>query len=200
MRRRRTLIQPLERQTLLPPLRSEHRVVSSTKLWREFPSGTAAHRQLRVSFLHFLIKPSCLHTHLAGTPQRASITPPPTSTPGQQFELAKGDDTESTNVVDNAAGTAGPEQQINAADYDPSLDRREDERRRFGIENGNAPVPDVMDVDADEDEEGEETEEEDQDLDDMFAVALDECEAKPKKKKANGKPKKAKPRPNSGAV
>lgn len=50
--------------------------------------------------------------------------------------------------------------QISAADYDPSLDRREDEQRRV-----NAPV-----VVSDE----EEYEEEEEDIDDMFAVATSE--------------------------
>jgi len=73
--------------------------------------------------------------------------------------LAKNGDDDSQTRVEN-----GPEQ-VSAADYDPSLDRREDEHKRFG-DNAIA-------VDGGDEEEVEEVEEEEDaedDLDDMFAV------------------------------
>jgi len=60
---------------------------------------------------------------------------------------------------------ADNQDQILAADYDPSLDRREDEQKRIG----NA-VASLDPRTNDEVEEVEEVEEE-EDLDDMFAVA-----------------------------
>jgi serine/threonine-protein kinase PRP4 len=55
----------------------------------------------------------------------------------------------------------GAPDQISAADYDPSLDRREDEQRRVLKDE-------PMNVETIEEEE----EEEEDDVDDMFAVAL----------------------------
>ncbi|CAK5263954.1 unnamed protein product [Mycena citricolor] len=85
-----------------------------------------------------------------------------------QFTLAKADETAELAVA--------PEDQVNAADYDPSLDRREDEFRRV-----NAPAVEVVE----EEMEYEEDEDEDEDLDDMFSLDTD----KPKKKKKVGKKK-----------
>ena len=62
-----------------------------------------------------------------------------------------------------------------AADYDPSLDRREDERKRFGDQ---AQI--IHRVEDDEEEDIEEEE----DLDDMFSVAFSD---KPKVKKVKKK-------------
>ncbi len=81
-----------------------------------------------------------------------------------------------------------------AADYDPSLDRREDEQKR--IQNG-APVITTMKVDVDERKSSDDVEEvedeedgdEEDDLDDMFAIAMGDGDAgsddtkKPKKRK-----------------
>jgi serine/threonine-protein kinase PRP4 len=117
--------------------------------------------------------------------------------PEGAFELAKGADDEASKRDNDEQskgenGQGGEKEQVNAADYDPSLDRREDEKKRFGIENPRTNGVEVMDVDAqEEDEEEEVTDEEDNDVDDMFAVVLDDA-AKPKKKtkrvkKANGK-------------
>jgi len=72
------------------------------------------------------------------------------------FALAKNGDEESQAQVENA------HEQVSAADYDPSLDRREDEHKRFGDN------PTVVDEEEEEEEEEEEAEDE---LDDMFAVA-----------------------------
>ncbi|KAH6899170.1 CMGC/DYRK/PRP4 protein kinase [Coprinopsis sp. MPI-PUGE-AT-0042] len=116
--------------------------------------------------------------------QQRSVSPPPQSALDEPeaafFELAKGQEDE----VPKENGRVQEKEQVNAADYDPSLDRREDEKRRFGIENpttgdANGKAVEVMDVDAEEEEE-EVTDEEQDDVDDMFAVVLDD--AKPKKK------------------
>ncbi|KAF9032940.1 kinase-like domain-containing protein [Panaeolus papilionaceus] len=68
--------------------------------------------------------------------------------------------------------------EVDHADYDPSLDRREDEKRRLG---GDPLKQDVIQVD---DEEDDEEEDEDEDLDDMFAVVMSDKPAKKKKTKA----------------
>ena len=81
------------------------------------------------------------------------------------FSLAKESDQEPDA---KAQEQGGDRDQISAADYDPSLDRREDEQRRVraGVDD---PEQDVEMVEE-EVEEVEEVEEED-DVDDMFAVA-----------------------------
>ncbi|KAG1893172.1 uncharacterized protein F5891DRAFT_1196803 [Suillus fuscotomentosus] len=84
------------------------------------------------------------------------------------FELAKDEDDEDVR----AKMQDGAPDQISAADYDPSLDRREDEQRRVLKDE-------PMDVETIEEE--EEDEEED-DVDDMFTAAI--TEKKRKKKKA----------------
>lgn len=98
--------------------------------------------------------------------ESASASPTP-----REFTLAKENDS-----TDQSAEPAGDEQVL-AADYDPSLDRREDERKRFGVED--KPQDIEMIDDDDEEEEIEVEEEEGDDIDDMFAVALAD---KPKKK------------------
>lgn len=76
---------------------------------------------------------------------------------------------------------------MKAADYDPSLDRREDERRRFGVDELPAKAAQAkeepMMVDDGEEEEVEVTDDEGEDVDDMFALAMGDAEEKPKKKK-----------------
>ncbi|KAF5318036.1 hypothetical protein D9619_012101 [Psilocybe cf. subviscida] len=97
--------------------------------------------------------------------ESASASPTP-----RDFTLAK-----ENGSSDQPAESAGDEQVL-AADYDPSLDRREDERKRFGVKD---KPNDIQMIDDDEDEEIEVEEEEGDDIDDMFAVALAD---KPKKK------------------
>jgi len=72
------------------------------------------------------------------------------------FELAKDNEQEDAQVKVQAQN--GNAHQISAADYDPSLDRREDEQRRVYKDE-------PMDVETIEEEE-----EEEDDVDDMFAV------------------------------
>ena len=70
------------------------------------------------------------------------------------FALTKEDERESP------AGQTEGQEQISAADYDPSLDRREDEERRVrGIRQEDEEMEEVEEVDEDDD-----------DLDDMFAI------------------------------
>ncbi|KAA1475862.1 kinase-like protein [Dentipellis sp. KUC8613] len=98
----------------------------------------------------------------------ASASPTPAD-----FDLAKQAEEEETQVEAQAeARRDGEHEQISAADYDPSLDRREDEERRV---RGAEPAQDVEMI--------EEEEEEEEDLDDMFAVASTEKKKVKKVKK-----------------
>ena len=83
------------------------------------------------------------------------------------FSLAKEEDEQANGQVE-----AGGEQ-ISAADYDPSLDRREDEQKRFNL-NGEIRDLDVEMIEVDE--------EEDDDVDDMFALLPSEKKKKKVKK------------------
>lgn len=83
------------------------------------------------------------------------------------FSLAKDGDSQDAQVKNQD----GNGEQVSAADYDPSLDRREDEKK---LAMGNGHHPEANDVEIVEEEVEEE---EDDDVDDMFAVD------KPEKKK-----------------
>jgi serine/threonine-protein kinase PRP4 len=97
-----------------------------------------------------------------------------TASPGPaDFLLAKDDEQEDAQVKRHAAN-AGAEQ-VSAADYDPSLDRREDEQKRFG--NGKGDEGDVGAINVDDEEEEED------DVDDMFAVAASDVKKTKKVKK-----------------
>lgn len=68
----------------------------------------------------------------------------------------------------------GAGEQVSAADYDPSLDRREDEHKRvWGTKDQHADVEMI-----------EEEEEEEEDVDDMFAVATSDKKVKKVKRVA----------------
>ncbi|TFK24621.1 kinase-like protein [Coprinopsis marcescibilis] len=170
------------------------------------PSGVVNDALARVS----LLGDQDASVASAVTPQRVSASPPPDSAAHPDhtfgFELAKNGDNDSDKNrlianTDAPSGVAVTGEQISAADYDPSLDRREDERRRFGVENGKAwPSADITDVDMEngcEDDEVDDTEEQtdEEDLDDMFAVVFDDEKPKSKKKtKANRKANRSKNR------
>jgi serine/threonine-protein kinase PRP4 len=90
-----------------------------------------------------------------------------------------------SNVVSTSV-TVEPQDQVSAADYDPSMDRREDDARQArhavaALADGTGEIlnqPEVtMDGDTGKAEDG--VEEDDDEVDDMFAVDVD----KPKKKK-----------------
>ena len=104
---------------------------------------------------------------LAGAVSRDSASASPT--PGGIFSLAKGDEEERAQVDTQEDEGAG--EQVSAADYDPSLDRREDEHKR--VWGGNAKE-EPADVEMIEDEE----EVEEDDVDDMFAVTTTEKKVK----------------------
>ncbi|KAG9008605.1 U4/U6 small nuclear ribonucleoprotein prp4 [Tulasnella sp. JGI-2019a] len=113
------------------------------------------------------------------TPESGMVTPEQTSEPPQDFSLTK----DHRSGEDNNEQTSKPlvqqdSEQISAADYDPSQDRREEEMRR--VKAIDARDDHTMDIDggAGEDDE-EEVEEEEDDVDDMFAIIED----KPKQKK-----------------
>ncbi|KAJ7061471.1 kinase-like domain-containing protein [Mycena amicta] len=116
------------------------------------------------------------------TPAKApSRSPSPVQEQEQedQFTLAKPDSpgraTAATTLsASPSESQPGQEAQVNAADYDPSLDRREDEYRRV-----QAHGPEIV-------EEVEEEEEEEEDIDDMFSFAPS---SKPKKKVVKKKTK-----------
>lgn len=91
-----------------------------------------------------------------------------TSPSPADFALAKDDEQEDVQATIQAENTGG--EQVSAADYDPSLDRREDEQRRV-----RDPVPAIETIE-------EEVEEED-DVDDMFAVATSDVKKVRKVKK-----------------
>lgn len=83
--------------------------------------------------------------------------------------MAKGDDEERARADVQVQDGAG--EQVSAADYDPSLDRREDEHKR--VWGGAKEEP--KDVEMIEEEEEVE---DDDDVDDMFAVATSEKKVK----------------------
>jgi serine/threonine-protein kinase PRP4 len=83
--------------------------------------------------------------------KRESLSPSPAQA---EFSLAKGGEEEDAQVKVQAENSGA--EQVSAADYDPSLDRREDEQKRV-----RDPAPQVEVVE----------EEEEDDVDDMFAAA-----------------------------
>ncbi|KAF6741573.1 CMGC/DYRK/PRP4 protein kinase [Ephemerocybe angulata] len=102
---------------------------------------------------------------------------------GGTFALAKEDD---DGIKANESAEVRKGEQVKAADYDPSLDRREDEKKRFHPDEAM-----VVD-DAGEEEEVEVTDDEgeEEDVDDMFALAMGDEEEEGKKEKKVGKKKK----------
>lgn len=110
------------------------------------------------------------------------------------FDLSKGGQEKATPVaatpslssVVPVSITVEPQDQVSAADYDPSMDRREDDARQArhaaaALADGTGEVlnrPKVSMEDGDTGEVAEEFEDDD-DVDDMFAIDMD----KPKKKK-----------------
>ncbi|KAJ7237736.1 kinase-like protein [Mycena haematopus] len=106
----------------------------------------------------------------------------------EQFTLAKPDSPGKASTGEKAQSRLENQEddgqaQVNAADYDPSLDRREDEFRR--VQGAVQPAPALPSAE-------EEEEEEEEDVDDMFAFAG------PKTKKKTGK-KKTKPKAKAPA-
>ena len=88
----------------------------------------------------------------------------------QGFTLAKED-------VNSGAEHGG--EQVSAVDYDPSLDCREDQQKRFGIDQK------VETIDDDDNEIRVIEEEEEEDVDDMFAISISISKKKVKKAKVS---------------
>ncbi|KAG6827312.1 hypothetical protein H0H92_012360 [Tricholoma furcatifolium] len=128
------------------------------------PSSNVSDAVTRAPSISGTPGPSALN--LSSKRESMSASPAP-----QDFALAKDGEEEGVPATEHAGA-----EQISAADYDPSLDRREDEQRRIG-----EPAPEVQAMNVDEDEEDEEVEEE-EDLDDMFAVATTTKKVKKVKK------------------
>jgi serine/threonine-protein kinase PRP4 len=98
------------------------------------------------------------------------VSAPESPTSGD-FELAKDDEEGDAQVKVQAQNDNS--EQISAADYDPSLDRREDEQRRVrGVKDESIPEVETI----------EEEEEEEEDVEDMFAMLTSEKKTKKVKK------------------
>lgn len=98
--------------------------------------------------------------------------PPPPDTPHVDTPMAASRSaspaTDSQFLLEkaaNAQAVGGGEEQVSAADYDPSLDRKHDEDRRFGH---------IQQVAMDVDEVVEVEEEAEEDIDDLFALGTPE--------------------------
>jgi serine/threonine-protein kinase PRP4 len=92
----------------------------------------------------------------------ASVSPTP-----RELVLAKESD------VDGNLGVEHTGEQFSAVDYDPSLDRREDQQKLFGVERKVETIVDDGEVEM-------EVEEED-DVDDMFAISTTKTKVKKSK-------------------
>lgn len=130
--------------------------------------------------------------HLPG-----QVTPPDRAP--DAFDLAKQDNEKSTtappiSATPSLSSTATPSvvaevlEQVSAADYDPSMDRREDDARQArhaaaALVDGTGEIPNQPEITIEDlaGDDAEETEEEEDDLDDMFAIDT----SKPKKTKTS---------------
>ena len=101
--------------------------------------------------------------------ETASASPAP-----DDFDLAKNNGAEDAHVKDQDVST---HEQISAADYDPNLDRREDERKWVrGVQDDQInSVEEIEEIEVDEGDD------DDDEVDDMFAALT--SEKKPKRVK-----------------
>lgn len=132
-------------------------------------------RQVKDSSRKCLISilPTYLNYFHAVVEFEKELSPSASPTPNV-FELAKEEDEGVAQAdVQAQARQEGGREQISAADYDPSLDRREDEQRR--VRGAKEEVQDVEMI--------EEEEEEEEDFDDMFAALTSEKKKVKKVKK-----------------
>jgi serine/threonine-protein kinase PRP4 len=117
-------------------------------------------REYILSSLEYTLTPAILERR-----ESPSASPAP-----DIFELAKGGKEEGAQAeAQEQLKRDGAREQVSAADYDPSLDRREDEQRRVRGAN-----QDIEMIDEDED---------DDDVDDMFALFVADKQKKTKKVK-----------------
>jgi len=127
---------------------------------------------------------------IVGENGAASVSRDPSAGPSQRrgsqsaspapdiFELAKGGEEEGAQAeAQEQAKRDGAREQVSAADYDPSLDRREDEQRR--VRGAKEELNQDVEMIEDEDED---------DVDDMFAVSVADMKKKIKKVKKVIKP------------
>ncbi|TFY81592.1 hypothetical protein EWM64_g2421 [Hericium alpestre] len=115
---------------------------------------------------------------VAGAQTAARAVSPSASPTPAVFDLTKQAEEEETQAVAQAEERRdGGHEQISAADYDPSLDRREDEERR--VRGNGEPARDVETI---------EEEEEEEELEDMFALVTSVKKKKVKKVKKVVKP------------
>ena len=130
------------------------------------PSACPSRESPHISFPEDTLKFNTLDRR-----ESQSASPPP-----DIFELAKGGEEEGAQAeAQEQANRDGVREQVSAADYDPSQDRREDEQRRVrgAKEELNEDV-EVIEEEEDEDED---------DVDDMFAVSVADKKKKIKKVK-----------------
>jgi hypothetical protein len=135
---------------------------------------------------------ACTVGHLIVRSLVGQVTPPEREQAA--FDLSKGGEektapvaaTSSLSSVVPASVIVEPQDQVSAADYDPSMDRREDDARQarhaaaaLAGETGEILNQPKVTMEGGDTGEVEEEFEEDDDVDDMFAVDVD----KPKKKK-----------------
>jgi len=116
--------------------------------------------RLRAHRVSFLVLSSLEYTLRFAIPERRGSQSASPAT--DIFELAKGGEEEGAQAeAQEQAKRDGAREQVSAADYDPSLDRREDEQRRVrgAKEELNQDVEMIEDDDED-------------DMDDMFAVSV----------------------------
>ncbi|KAI0344950.1 kinase-like protein [Trametopsis cervina] len=113
-----------------------------------------------------LATPEISDLHITSTKRQSASTSP---TP-ENFELTKGGEEEDARVKAQVAGDN--QEQLSAADYDPSLDRREDEQKRVhGVQDSKSDVEVVEEEEIEED-----------DVDDMFAALTGDKKVKKVKK------------------
>lgn len=125
----------------------------------EIPTTLVAELKIQNGNASELFRNSIFRGHLLIFPllgKRESVSTSPTPA---GFSLAKESELEADAKTQEQGGDRD---QISAADYDPSLDRREDEQRRVRV-GVDEPKADLVII--------EEEVEEDEDVDDMFAVA-----------------------------
>jgi serine/threonine-protein kinase PRP4 len=134
----------------------------------------AARRAKRQAILAKYAGVASVNTRISPSPGPGSAAQPPThslsisnrpsvSPTSCDFALAKDSEQEGQSRPESAGG-----EQVSAADYDPSLDRREDEYKRLGDKVTNVETI-------------EEEVEEEEDVEDMFAVANSDKVKKVKK-------------------
>ena len=158
-------VQPPQPHSSLSNPVSQTRSITGTPIITETEVQKTANGASSQSSAHFFLAYIDLRLSVG---KRESMSASPTP---EQFTLAKdGEDDAQVKVqVDN-----GDAEQVFAADYDPSQDRREEEQRRVRVVQDEV-LPEIVEtVDEEEEEEG--------DIDDMFAVVTGDKKVRKVKK------------------